>query len=74
MLFLAICLCCLCLGVLCKMYIQALQRKQAYTYLTIIYLALSITGTQRVIATSHFYCARTQSDAHKSGHSDGSVK
>ena len=33
-----------------------------------------LIGNQRVIAASHFYRARTQSDANKSGHGDRSVK
>lgn len=76
MLFLAICLCCLRPGVSCKMYVEALRRK-GETFARARQLnpaLLAVAGTQGVVAADHFYRSRTQSDAHKSGHGDGSVE
>lgn len=74
MLFLAICLCCSRLEVLCKVYDQALRRKEVCMRLTTYPTLLSVAGTQRIVAAGHFYRARTQSDAHKFGHGDGSAE
>jgi len=43
-------------------------------HLKIYFAPLSVAGTQRVVATGHLYGARTQSDAHKFRHGDGSVE
>lgn len=76
MLFLVICLCCLRPEVSCKMYVQALRRKEGTLARArrLNPALLAVAGTQGVIAADHFYRSRTQSDAHKSGHGDWSVE
>jgi len=54
--------------------VHSIVARGAYMHLKIYFAPLSVTGTQRVVATGHFYRARTQSDAHKFRHGDGSVE
>lgn len=56
--------------------VQTLKVKRIHVYTCqLLYAALlSIAGTQRVITASDIYRARTQSNAYKSGHGDGSVE